>query len=362
MTSPTDTGGVAVMDPGLLQALVTEVQTNCHISDARHAGDMTMCIYLLQMREFFRWEKDFAALESLPHAQLGHWLSAREALWESLENRPFEPLPLGQDQFGPFEVDRINTRLRPFGLVYGAGLTGPGRASFFLAQLLSVQERGGAQLLTSGREHARGIFAAPAALCGTTIYLRQESLTRWLWQKYESWTLRRPPGAFRCALGHYGYEQDGPLAVARLAAAQGESLVLHELGELAAGRLLGPRWQDLRSGLSCRSTELYLRAVRDHLADCTVTLPALLESGVPAAIDFWFANLEGLRAELFPLAAQAYAAWRAGDHGRALLAALAAGRTHWLAVCEQVLLLHAAHGEAAPAHIRRLLASGPARL
>ena len=35
-----------------LNRLVDAVQTNCHITDASHAADMTLCIYLLQMREF----------------------------------------------------------------------------------------------------------------------------------------------------------------------------------------------------------------------------------------------------------------------------------------------------------------------
>ena len=40
-----------------LAGLAAAVQTNCHIADARHAADMTLCIYLLQMREFHRWER-----------------------------------------------------------------------------------------------------------------------------------------------------------------------------------------------------------------------------------------------------------------------------------------------------------------
>ena len=38
--------------------LVQSVQRNCHIADARHAREMTLCNYLLEMREFYRWEHE----------------------------------------------------------------------------------------------------------------------------------------------------------------------------------------------------------------------------------------------------------------------------------------------------------------
>lgn len=357
-----DPGRVPGMEPDAFRALVAAVQANCHVSDARHAGDLTMCIYLLQMREFFRWEQGVAPLQPLPQHALGAWLGEREALWESLEGAEFGALSLAQEQFGPFDVDAINARLQPVGLVYGAGYTAPGRASFFLGALASVRKHGDTRILTSAAEYARGIFASPAVLAADHIHLRQDALERWLWQKYESWTLRRPAGAFLSALGQYGFAQDGAIAVQRMAADQADTLVLHELGEMAAGRLLGSRWQAMRSSLSCRVTDLVLRTVRDHLADCLVTLPALLERGSPAALHFWFSNLEGLRADLFPRLAPAYACWCAGDQGQSLGETVAAGRVYWQALCEEIMALHAAHGEAAPTHIRRLVSSGAARL
>ena len=39
-----------------MAALVQAVQTNCDIADARHARDVSLCTYLLGMREFYRWE------------------------------------------------------------------------------------------------------------------------------------------------------------------------------------------------------------------------------------------------------------------------------------------------------------------
>ena len=65
--------------------IVEAVQTNCYINDARHAQDMTMCTYLLEMRQFFRWEHSLPYSERLPKDDLGSWLIEREALWERAE-------------------------------------------------------------------------------------------------------------------------------------------------------------------------------------------------------------------------------------------------------------------------------------
>ena len=54
--------------------LINSVQHNCHISDARHAGNYTLCIYLLKMREFYRWEHKYTFSEKLSTDEIGNWL------------------------------------------------------------------------------------------------------------------------------------------------------------------------------------------------------------------------------------------------------------------------------------------------
>ena len=124
-----------------LAALVQTVQTNCHIADARHAADLSLCIYLLQMREFYRWEFDLAFGAALPREAVGRWIAQREALWEELEDRAFEPLPIGNLQFDPMHAHAVNHELAPLGLVYGAGLASAGQPAFFLAEREQVQRR-----------------------------------------------------------------------------------------------------------------------------------------------------------------------------------------------------------------------------
>lgn len=343
-----------------LDRLVDAVQTNCHIADARHAGDLTLCTYLMEMREFYRWEHGTAFTEQPPRAEIGSWIAEREALWASLADADLMPLPLDCSRFEPFDSTAINEVLAPHGLVYGAGVERFGKPQFFLGELKRLEQRNGLRILVSGCEYARSLAAAPATLLDTTIQLRQESLRRWLWERFESWGARKPGGALHATLLAYGFDLDPQAALARMADAESETLILHELGEFEAGQLLGGEWPDMCAGFTRRRAELVARALRDNLADCLVTLPTLLDRGATTSIHFWFSNFDGMRRELAPGLAHAYAAWCEGDQGP-LASAVAAGRGHWLDLCERVLALHRGRGADAQGAIEALASATPAR-
>jgi hypothetical protein len=329
--------------------LVEAVQTNCNISDARHARDLTLCTYLLEMREFFRWERGKPYSEQLARAEVGGWIASREALWETLEDAEFLTVPVMEAEFEPYDAAAINDVLTAHGIVYGAGIGRFGKPQFFLGRLEREEHRDGAHILVTEREYARDLSPFPAALRGQTIYVRRESLRRWLWEKIEAWRVRKPGGPFQEALAAYRFDADAPSAIERIVDAESETLILHELGEFAAAKMLGAEWEAMCGGIAARRAELLARATRDNLADCLVTLPSLVERNACASIHFWFSNFDGMRREVFPRLADAYAAWRDGDRGRALGAAILAGRVHWQAICEQLLALSrdAGRGEAA---------------
>jgi len=354
-----DRAAVGVVDR---DALVRTVQRNCHVGDARHATELTLCIYLLQMRELYRWEQGLPLGAALRHREVGAWLDQREALWDELEGEPYAALPLGDEALDPFDAAAVNERLLPQGLVYGAGRMASGRPLFFLGELERAERREGLDVLVAARELARGLAAPPGVLAGGAVLLRREALMRWLWELYEVWGPRRGDSAFGAALAACGHAGGDPAAaLARLADEQMETLWLHELGEHRAGAALGPDWAALRLATGAdRRIELRLRALRDHLADCLVTLPALCERGAPAAIHFWFANLEGLRLEMFPRLQAGYAAWRAGDGGRALDAAVRAGQEHWSALGAQAVALYRRDGEQAREPLAALLTAATA--
>jgi hypothetical protein len=347
-------------------ALAGAVQTNCHIADARHATDLSLCVYLLQMRELFRWERRLPFSADPERAAVAQWLAQREALWSSLESRSPLPLPVpigpGVREFDAADVEGVNAALAPLGLFYGAGLAAADRPTYFLAVAHGVpQPRADGLLLHScDAELARGLFAPPAVLAdGHRIVLRRESLARWLWEKFEAFSLRRVPGPMQALLDEYALRdrEDFVAALPRLADELGEALVLHEIGEHRAGLWLGPGWGAMRLAMGPRRTELRLRAVRDHLADLEVTLPALVERGHAALLHFWFANYDGLRQQLFPSLVEAYAAWRRGDGGQALLRAAAAAAPHFRALAGQALALHERLGTGAGPRIEQLLAA-----
>lgn len=344
-----------------LDRLVDAVQTNCHIADARHAGDLTLCTYLLAMREFYRWEHGTAFTEQPARAEIGAWIAEREALWESLADADFLPLPLEGTQFEPFDSPAINEALAPHGLVYGAGVARFGKPQFFLGELERLERRRGLRILIAGCEYARNLSAAPATLLDTTIQLRQESLRRWLWEKFEGWGVKKPGGALHAALLAYGFDVDPQAALARMADAEGETLILHELGEFEAGQWLGGEWQAMCAGFTGRRAELVARALRDNLADCLVTLPTLLDRGAARSIHFWFSNFDGIRRELFPRLADAYEAWR-NNGPRALDATILAGKRHWRETCERALAMRRDRGADADSAIAGLLDAADARL
>lgn len=312
-----------------LDRLIDTVQRNCHVTDARHARGMTLCNYLLEMREFFRWEHGIPLGATPPRAEVGPWLSAREALWETLEGAEFEAIPLDGASVEPFDVAAINRRLLPEGLIYGAGIGRFHKPHFFLGRLRSEAAEHGARVLVCGCEYARDLTAIPAALQGDTIVVRQEALRQWLWEKAEAWGMKKQEGAMHAALAAYGYFDDAAAALERMTEQETETLILHEQGEFLAGGKLGPQWQEMLSGLGKRRAEILLRAVRDNWADCLCTLPRLLERDATASLHFWFSNFDGMRRELFPLLANAYRQWQETARRQALEAAVARGASHW---------------------------------
>jgi len=322
---------------GHLPPLIAAVQRNCDIADARHAREVTMCTYLLQMRELYCWERKLPLAAQPPKDELANWLTRREARWNELENCEYETLPIGTRRFDPFEADAINRELATHGLVYGAGYGRFHRPHFFLAALERELTRNGSRVRVAGCEYARDLAAVPAALQGDTIYVRREALRRWLWESVELWRARKNGGALARALECWGLEAGDEAAFERMVEAETETLILHELGEARAAAKLGSAWEDMLGGLEDRRAELLARAVRDNLADCLTTLPALLERDAQASLHFWFSHLDGMRRELFPALAAAYRDWRDSGSVAALEATIGTGAAHWERVARGLL-------------------------
>ena len=324
-------------EPISMSQLIDTVQRNCTITDARHARDMTMCTFLLEMREYFRWEMEIPFHARVPKEELGDWLNAREHIWNTVEDEDFVPLPLNDSGVDPFEFNQINRELIPHGLVYSSGLGRFRKPHFVLAQLQRQEQREGLNVLVAGCEYARDLIAPPATLRDGTIFLRMDSIRRLLWNKYEEWQWREKDSALGRAFLDFGFDSDIERGLDRMAEAEAETMILHEIGEARAEKLLGEAWGEMLRQLTSKHAELLARAVRDHLADCSVTLPTLLQRGAHGSLHFYIANLSGLRRALFPALCAAYEQWQQEGDDEMLSTAVADGEAHWRRIALQLL-------------------------
>jgi hypothetical protein len=288
------------------------------------------------MREYFRWESGLGLDDHIPRDQLADWLGARAALWDDFEAQDFARLVIDGSEFDPFDSDAINRQLLPAGLVYSAGYGQWAKPHFVLAELERHETRDGFHVHISGRELARDLIAPPAMTQNSNIFVRRESLQRLLWERVQEWTWGEQ-GSHPEALAGYGFDADPVGALQRMTDHELHSVTLHELGEAVSGRLLGPDWRELVSHLPRSRGELLARSAKDHLADCLVALPTLLDEGNEASIHFFFANLTAMRRTLFPALVSAYKQWTADGDPAPLRELAAAGAVHWERAARRML-------------------------
>lgn len=338
--------------------LVDAVQQNCYITDARYARNMTMCTYLLEMRQYYRWENDIPYSKSPPKDELGNWMVERENLWNTVEESPYSPLRVGSDLNDPFDSESINQKLLPEGYVYSGGYGRFHKPHFFLGELLKEEKRNGFTILVSGCEYARDLISPPAALLNRTIYLRREAVRRYIWDKFEEWNWKKRDNTQASAFSFYDFQQNPNFALEIMTENESEAMILHELGEGMAGDLLGEGWPEMLSVLTSVKAEIMARAVRDHMADCLSTLPALLEREAVSSLHFYFANFNGMRKVLFPRVLKGYQTWVASGDIEPLAEAVCQGKDHWSKVGQQLLDIYNTHGENSSLFLENLLTDG----
>lgn len=340
--------------PHKYSELQQRIQRNCHVSDARYAGDYTLCIYLLKMREYYRWEKAYTYQQALSADDIGDWLTQREDLWSELENEDYAHIVFGDSQYEPFDSQGINEKLLPLGLVYSGGIGQKGKPHFFLAQLEREEKHHDYRILVTGREYARDLTSPPAMSQGNTIFIRRESFQRMIWEKIEAWRWNQPENAMAQAMRCYDFENELEASLQAMTNNELESAVLHEIGEIKAGEQL-PGWGEMMHDLSFSPAEIMARAVRDHLADALSTLPVLIEQNNRASMHFYFANLTHMRQHIFPSLQAAYQQWQSTNDIEPLKKAVKNSRDHWLNIATQMLSLHNQHQEKCSSYIEALV-------
>lgn len=321
-----------------MNTLIETVQKNCDISDASHATDYTMCIYLLKMREYFRWQQGYALTDSLPMDKLGHWVTEREAYWDELQTQELSSLPIDNKRFEPYAAEAVNQQLHRHGLVYGGGLGRFCKPDFFLAEILRQEKYAGFEVIVAGTELARDMSATPAMYLDGQITIRRDALKRLVWEKIEEWQWRKQPdNAMGRCLRCYS---DGAITeqhLEQITDDEVQAIILHEIGEGQVASELGSGWEQMLHTVAGTRQEIELRAIRDLLADCSSTLPELLAADSLSSLHFFFANFIGMRKALFP---SLYAVYQQGldKTGISRLGELVErGRSHWLQVAQQLL-------------------------
>jgi hypothetical protein len=322
-----------------IQQLSEIVQLNCHISDARHAGNYTLCVYLLKMREFYRWEHQHAFEKSLPPDVIGQWLNKREDLWDEVEADNYHSIKLHDEQHDPFDSEAINTKLLNHGLIYSGGYGIKDKPHFFLAELENSKTLNGYTIYISGREFARDLTSPPAMSQNKTVYIRRESFKRLIWEYTDTWRWSKPENAMAKAIRFYDFDNDLEGSLNDMADNELNAAILHEIGEIQAGEaLIG--WHQMMSDITFTKAEIMARAVRDHYADTLHTLPTLLKDNNQASIHFYFANLNNMRKHIFPALMQAYNRWCENNDIGQIERTVNSAVNHWLSVAQQMLALH----------------------
>jgi hypothetical protein len=331
-----------------LESLTQGIQHNCHISDAQFAGNYTLCIFLLKMRGYYRWEKGIPLSHPLPRREIGDWLTTREEYWEDLQELPLSPLTLNNQSFDPFDSESINEILNPHGYVYSGGFGIFHKPYFFLGKLEKKEIRDDITHLISSEEYARDMVAPPAMLLGKTVYIRKESLRNVIWERIDEWRIKKNRDTpMARALACYDFEERKIEQIESILDEMTENelkvVLLHETGEARARIILGTQWEDLLHALPRSNAEFITRAVRDNLADCLTTLPALVETENTASLHFYFANFNGMRKELFPEALEAYQYWIESGSLSALDNVCKKGLQRWENIAKKILKLYQNH-------------------
>lgn len=334
-----------------MQQLQTTVQNNCNLSDAQYAGNYTLCIYLLKMREYFRWETGQAFGEPLSRDDIGEWLTKREHLWDGLENQDYTTLNINNQKFDPFQTRDINKQLNSQGLVYSGGYGNMGKPVFFLAEIESMKELDDYTIYISSRELARDLAAPPGMAQDKCVYIRRESLSRFLWEKFEESDWYNDENPLARALACYDFKKHPDESLERMTDAEIDTILHHEIGEILAGQRLGDDWEAMLASLPHSQAELLVRSIRDNLADSLSTLPRLLEDAEPARIHFYFANMSNLRKVIFPSIMSAYQEWLKHGDKSPLTKLLNKSEKHWTNLAQQCLKLFNKHGDNSAPHI-----------
>ncbi len=331
--------------------LQRQVQKNCDISDARHAGVYSLCGLLLRMRDLYKWEQGMAPWREPEPAEFTGWMEDREQYWEQIMEEEIAPLGFGSEHFDPYDMAGLNERLRPLGLIYGAGYGIGMKPTFFLAEIDVSRSQGGLKIDMVNRELARDIFMTPAMRRAEQIFARRSCMLFFLWDQI----LEGRPSAREAldfGLARYGTDLDeirrdaarlGDL-LERIAGRELQTWVYHEIGEALDNGFDRTLWRELVSVYANTPVEIFARVLKDILADTHSErlLGHIVQNRLESSLGFYVAFQRAISRAVFPQIREAFTRFRqTGDWGL-IDAARESGRRN---IYRHAAALASLHGE-----------------
>lgn len=253
--------------------LVKQVEANCELASSLQAGSFSLCGLLLRLRLLYKWKHDLPPWrEPEPDAVLA-WIADLESAWDAREGESWQQLCLNGLSLDPFDVDQVNSFLKPGGLAYGAGLCRGLAPTFFLGELAEVRREDDITILVLNKELARDLDGTPAMCQGNLIYARRQCLAYYLWDRLADpvqqnnrflvagWSSQ---GASLADLLQKPEEHQESWE--RLVSGELEAVICHEVGE-AREISLRQAIPVIMELFSQTPLELWIRALKDALAE-----------------------------------------------------------------------------------------------
>jgi hypothetical protein len=287
----------------ILKEILPIVQKNCDISNAHYSGLFSLCGLFLRLKDQYNWEQNNPPWNPTDKGQLLSWIDRKENLWLDCLDSPYEPIRINGLTFNYLNNQVVNQYLMPAGLYYGSGYGRGMKPTFFLGTIKEKRLFYGYNVIILERDLACDLSVAPAQRQGKTIVLRLDPLRFFLWSKIQEIEQLEREGT-DMALVYYGWNPSlsPDIQLEPIVQSELETVLFHEMGEARDRSFPQILWRSLLVHFPFSRIELYLRTLKDLLADTHSggTLNFIIKEQKAGSLGFYLSNLKGLRRLLFP--------------------------------------------------------------
>ncbi len=332
-----------------VEHLADQVQANCDISDAIHAGVFSICGLALRLRDLYKWEKRLPPWKEKAEEDILDWIGGREDAWDEIRESAYLSLTVSGSRYDVFDTVGINRALEASELFYGAGYAYSLKPTFFLARVTREQQVAGQRVLLLGSELARDLLTLPAMSQDGVIVLRTEAARMYLWDQIQYLKKSGKP-YLQYALAQCGVTESSQAALrgvlSVLFEAQTETYIHHEVGEITDLVFDRETWREIIADYPHTPVELLVRAVKDLLADTSEngTLQYLVKSRKTVSLALYAAFLDGLGREFFPEFRPAFSRYMESGDMTPVMQAVTAGYNNARIMARDIMQLYR-HGK-----------------